>query len=156
QQAGFDIFAATVRTVGLIAGALVWARGSSTRVAEGACFGFLAGVTLVLVVALSVVGVGRAGASPTRVREHVAFVAPLLLGQLLLTLLSQADLTLLRRSAAEAATSGGLAPTAADPYVGAYRTTQLFSFLPYQLLMAVTFVLFPMLAGARQNPDRSE
>lgn len=156
QQAGFDIFSATVRTLGLVAGALLWARGSSTRGAEGACFGFLAGVTLVLVVAVSVVGVGRAGASGTRVREHIAFVAPLLLGQTLLNLLFQADLTLLRRFAAEAATNRGLAPTAADPYVGAYRTTQLFSFLPYQLLMAVTFVLFPMLAGARRAADRRQ
>jgi stage V sporulation protein B len=156
QQAGFDIFAATVRTVGLIAGALLWARGSSTRGAEGACFGFLGGTVLVLVAAVSVVGVGRAGASGTRVREHVAFVAPLLLGQTLLNLLFQADLTLLRRFAGEAAARAGLAPTAADPFVGAYRTTQLFSFLPYQLLMAVTFVLFPMLAGARRDADRAQ
>jgi stage V sporulation protein B len=157
QQAGFDVFAATVRTVGLIVGAIVWAHGAGepARGAEGACFGFLGGVTLVLVVALGVVGVGRAGVSGMSVREHVAFVAPLLLGQTLLNLLFQADLTLLRRFAAEAAASAGLAPTAADPYVGAYRTTQLFSFLPYQLLMAVTFVLFPMLAGARRDPDQS-
>ncbi|HTQ05625.1 MAG TPA: lipopolysaccharide biosynthesis protein, partial [Polyangiaceae bacterium] len=156
QQAGFDIFAATVRTVGLIAGALLWAHGSSTRGAEGACYGFLAGVTLVLVLALAVVGVGRSGTTGTRLRDHVAFVAPLLLGQTLLNLLFQADLTLLRRFAAEAASHAGLPATAADPYVGAYRTTQLFSFLPYQLLMAVTFVLFPMLAGTRRDADRSQ
>jgi stage V sporulation protein B len=158
HQAGFDVFAATVRTLGLVAGAVLFARatGSSTRGAEGACVGFLAGISLVLAVAFSIVGVGRAGESGTRVREHVAFVAPLLVGQTLLNLLFQADLTLLRRFAAEAATHVGLAPTAADPYVGAYRTTQLFSFLPYQLLMAVTFVLFPMLAGARNDPDRKQ
>jgi stage V sporulation protein B len=156
QQAGFDIFAATVRTLGLIFGAVLFARasGAAARGADGACLGFLAGVALVLAVAFAVVGVGRAGASGTHAREHVAFIAPLLLGQALLNLLFQADLTLLRRFAAEAATHAGLAPTAADPYVGAYRTTQLFSFLPYQLLMAVTFVLFPMLAGARNDPDR--
>jgi stage V sporulation protein B len=158
QQAGFDVFSATVRTLGLVAGAVVFAQasGSNARGAEGACFGFLAGVTLVLAVAFAVVGVGRAGESGTRAREHVAFVAPLLLGQTLLNLLFQADLTLLRRFAGEAALRAGLAPTAADPFVGAYRTTQLFSFLPYQLLMAVTFVLFPMLAGARQDPDRKQ
>jgi stage V sporulation protein B len=158
QQAGFDVFSATVRTVGLIAGAVLFARasGSSERGAEGACFGFLGGVVLVLAAAITVVGVGRRGESGTRWRDHLAFVAPLLVGQTLLNLLFQADLTLLRRFAAEAATHAGLAPTAADPYVGAYRTTQLFSFLPYQLLTAVTFVLFPMLAGARRNADRTQ
>jgi stage V sporulation protein B len=43
---------------------------------------------------------------------------------------------------------------AADPLVGAYRATQLFCFLPYQLLLAVTFILFPMLASAQRDGDR--
>jgi stage V sporulation protein B len=45
---------------------------------------------------------------------------------------------------------------AADPFVGAYRATQLFAFLPYQLLIAVTFVLFPMLASAGKSGDRDD
>jgi stage V sporulation protein B len=157
HQAGFDIFAATVRTAGLIGGAMILARAVDSPVAgaEGACLGFLVGVGLVLALAFWVVGVGRAGATTGTVREHVAFVAPLLVGQTLLNLLFQADLTLLRRFAAEAAAQAGLAPTAADAFVGAYRTTQLFSFLPYQLLMAVTFVLFPMLASAKRDRDRA-
>jgi stage V sporulation protein B len=47
-----------------------------------------------------------------------------------------------------------LPAAAADPLVGAYRATQLFSFLPYQLLIAVTFILFPMLATAARDGDR--
>ena len=46
-------------------------------------------------------------------------------------------------------------PAAADPIVGAYRATQLYSFLPYQLLISVTFVLFPMLATAHKDGDRA-
>ncbi len=42
----------------------------------------------------------------------------------------------------------------ADELVGVYRAFQLFSFLPYQLLMSVTFVLFPMLARASADDDR--
>src|SRR5689334_15769044 len=157
QQAGFDIFAATVRTAGMIGGAvlLVGTPGAPTAGAEGACLGFLIGAGLVLALAFWVVGIGRRGAATGSVREHVAFVTPLLVGQTLLNLLFQADLTLLRRFGAEAATHAGLAATAADAYVGAYRTTQLFSFLPYQLLMAVTFVLFPMLASASRDRDRA-
>jgi len=77
-----------------------------------------------------------------------------LLGQVLFNLLLQADLTLLRRFASQAALAQGLSPAAADPLVGAYRATQLFSFLPYQLLIAVTFILFPMLASAARDGDR--
>ncbi len=155
-QALFDIGAATVRTASIIAGAAFAARvGSSTTHAEGACYGALVGAGSVLAVALVVMGIGRSGAVSSKVSAHIAFVAPLLLAQALLNLLLQADLTLLRRFAGEAAISAGSAPTAADAYVGAYRATQLFSFLPYQLLIAVTFVLFPMLASARHDPDRT-
>ena len=89
------------------------------------------------------------------VREHVLFALPVLFGQVLFNLLLQADLTLLRRFASEAAIAQGLPATAADPLVGAYRATQLFSFLPYQLLIAVTFILFPMLASAAHDGDRA-
>jgi stage V sporulation protein B len=44
--------------------------------------------------------------------------------------------------------------TAADPLVGAYRAVQLFCFLPYQLLLGITFVLFPLLATAWRDGDR--
>jgi stage V sporulation protein B len=67
----------------------------------------------------------------------------------------QADLTLLRRFASAAAVAQGQPPTAADALVGAYRATQLFSFLPYQLLIAVTFILVPMLATAARDGDRA-
>jgi stage V sporulation protein B len=160
SQALFDVGAATVRTASLIAGAFVAARaarsaGGAAPAAEGPCYGALFGAVAVLAVALVVVGVGRSGKAPGRIADHVAYVAPLFLAQTLLSLLLQADLTLLRRFAGDAAIAAGASPTAADVYVGAYRATQLFSFLPYQLLVAITFVLFPMLAHARHDPDRT-
>jgi len=88
------------------------------------------------------------------VRAHLTFAVPVLVGQVLFNLLLQADLTLLRRFASQAALARGLPAAAADPLVGAYRATQLFSFLPYQLLIAVTFILFPMLASAARDGDR--
>jgi stage V sporulation protein B len=157
HQAGFDIVAGTLRTLGLIAGAYLAVRATGSRLAgvDGAMWGFVAGASVVLAAALWVVGVGRTSVFGPTVREHLTFIGPLLLGQALLNLLFQADLTMLRLFAAEAATASGLSPTAADAYVGAYRATQLFSFLPYQLLIAVTFVLFPMLARARHATDKS-
>jgi stage V sporulation protein B len=71
-----------------------------------------------------------------------------------LNLLFQADLTLLGRFASQAAERASEPLSRADALVGAYRATQLFSFLPYQILIAITFILFPMLASAAQVKDR--
>ncbi|HEV8548614.1 MAG TPA: lipopolysaccharide biosynthesis protein [Polyangiaceae bacterium] len=155
-QALFDIGAATVRTGSIVVGAVLAARsaGGLSPHADGPCFGALFGAVAVLLAAWFVVGTGRPGAPGAGLRAHAAFVAPLLVAQALLNLLLQADLTLLRRFAADAARAAGAAATAADGYVGAYRATQLFSFLPFQILVAVTFVLFPMLAHARHDRER--
>ena len=151
-QAGFDVLAATMRTLGLVGGAYYLAdRGLAV---EGAASGFVLGLTLVFVLALAVVGVGRPGAGGPSVKQHLAFVAPVLAGHVLLNLLLQADLNLLRRFAADSAVAAGLPMTAADPLVGAYRATQTFSFLPYQLLISVNFILFPMLASAVRDQNR--
>jgi stage V sporulation protein B len=122
---------------------------------EGAIGGFVLVAFGVFAVALAVVGLGRDGPGAPRARPHLTFVAPLFAGQILLNLLLQADLTLLRKFAGESALAAGLSPTAADTLVGAYRATQLYSFLPYQLLVSVTFILFPMLASAVKDGDRA-
>lgn len=152
-QATLDVIAGTLRTAGLIGGAFVFARYDLA--VEGATVGFVGGASLILTAALFLVGIGKRGPSSISVRAHVMFALPVLLGQVLFNLLLQADLTLLRRFASQAAIAQGLAAAAADPLVGAYRATQLFSFLPYQLLIAVTFILFPMLAAAARDGDRA-
>ncbi len=153
SQASLDVIAATLRTTGLIAGAYLFSRHGNFGV-EGATAGFACTAVLILGVALVLVGFGKRGPAALSVRAHLLFALPVLLGQILFNLLLQADLTLLRRFASEAAIARGLPATAADPLVGAYRATQLFSFLPYQLLIAVTFILFPMLASAARDGDR--
>jgi stage V sporulation protein B len=152
-QAGFDIAAATLRTVGLVACGWWFAKHMSRGV-EGAVGGFVVASCVMCLVALAVVGLGRAGRGGPSARAHLAFIAPLLLGQVLLNLLLQADQLLLRRFASESAIALGLSVVAADPLVGAYRATQLFAFLPYQLLVAVTFIIFPFLATAYRDRDR--
>jgi stage V sporulation protein B len=158
HQAGLDILAATLRTLGLIAGAFVVSRAHASAFAgvEGAAWGFVTAALSVLGVALAIVGVGRAGPGGPTVRAHLWFIAPLFLGQLVLNVLLQADSLLLRTFAGEVAAAQGLSPRVVDPYVGAYRAAQLFAFLPYQLLIAVTFVLFPMLASARKSGSRDD
>ncbi len=154
SQAALDIVAATLRSTGLIAGAWLFAKRGGGLGVEGAMGGFAIGAAVILTVALLLVGIGKRGPSAITVRAHLMYALPVLFGQVLFNLLLQADLTLLRRFASEAALAKGLPAAAADPLVGAYRATQLFSFLPYQLLIAVTFILFPMLATAARDGDR--
>jgi stage V sporulation protein B len=153
-QARFDMLATTLRTVGLVAGAALFARQGLSSV-DGASTGFVAGASIVFLLALAFVGVGRAGPAALTARQHVAFALPILLGQVLLNVLMQADALLLRRFAAESATVAGLPAAAADKLVGAYRALQLFTFLPYQILIAIMFILFPMLAKAARDGDRA-
>lgn len=153
RQAGLDATFATLRTIGLVGGGYWFAQRFGMGV-EGANAGFVAASALIFLVALRMVGIGREGSGGPSAREHILFIAPLLLGQVLLNLLLQADLQLVGYFASEAATAQGMAPTAADPLVGAYRASQLFCFLPYQLLIAVMFIIFPLLASAHRDGDR--
>ncbi|MDX2054426.1 MAG: oligosaccharide flippase family protein [Polyangiaceae bacterium] len=158
HQAGFDILSATLRTFGLIGGAiwlgkLVYTPDSGATI-EGAILGFVITSALVLLGAVYVVGLGSRQGSGFQRASHLRFVVPLLLGQMLFNLLLQSDLTLVRYFAARAATQAGLPASAADSLVGAYRAIQLFGFLPFQLLVALTFVIFPMLARADADADK--
>lgn len=152
-QASFDIVTSTLRTIALVVGGALAAR--SGRGVEGAITGFVGVSALVFVLAALLVGSGARGPGGPTVREQVTFVAPLFAAQILLNLLLQADLTLLRRFAGDAARAVDLPSAAADPFVGAYRATQLYAFLPYQLLVSITFILFPLLAEAERARDRA-
>ncbi len=163
-QAGLDVLAATLRTIGLIGGAYWFAHRAAAATkagveatlggVEGAALGFIGGAVIVLLVSVVLVRAGKPGGLVPSYRRQLAYIVPLLLGQVLLNLLFQADALLLRRFAADAAAGAGMDVTAADSLVGAYRAAQLFCFLPYQLLMSVTFVLFPMLAHAQAQSDK--
>ncbi len=153
HQAALDILAATLRTAALVVGGW-WALRAHGLGVEGASGGFTLATALVFLVALTLVGTGKAGPSTRGAVKYFGLLVPLVASQVLLNLLLQADLALLRKFAGEAALGAGLGAHAADPLVGAYRATQLFSFLPYQLLIAITFILFPMLATAHRDGDR--
>ena len=153
RQAALDMTAATLRTIGLIGLGWLFMKMAGRGV-EGSTAGFVLSSALVFLVAIGMVGLGKGGSGGVSVKEHLVFIAPVFGGQILLNLLLQADLTLLGAFAAEAASAAGKPLTAADPLVGAYRATQLFCFLPYQMLISVTFILFPMLAKAEHEGDR--
>ncbi len=152
-QAALDVGYATLRTVTMLGGAYLFAARQAAPL--GAVSGFaLAAVSIVPIAAL-VVGVGRRGPGGPSLSDYLKLLWPLALGQLFLNMLMQSDITLLRYFASERAASDGLAGTAAalaaDRTVGIYRACQLFAFLPYQLLLSVTFILFPLLAKAHAD-----
>lgn len=159
HQAGLDSTAAVLRTIGLIAGA--WycvhvAKGTSP--VAGAVTGFVVSAVLILLLALVLL---RRGAPQTHettsssAADHLGFIGPVLVGQAVLNLLLQADVNVLRFFSSRAASSAGRALTDADPLVGAYSATQLFGFLPYQLMVGLGFILFPMLSKATKDGDRA-
>jgi len=152
DQAGLDISYGIMRTLGMAIGAFVLLRlgGSGTF---GATIGFVSAAFLIVPIALTRSGIGKLGSSGPTLREYFAFFGPLALGQVSLNLLIQTDFFLLSRFVGDASTRLGLGSTAADELTGTYRGVQLFSFLPYQLLMSVSFVLFPMLARARSEKN---
>lgn len=154
-QAGLDMFFATLRTLALIAGAWWFARQRGRGI-DGAVWGFVLASCVVTLLALLVAGVGKAGQSPLTLGQHVAFILPLFAGQILLNALLQLDITLLGKFAADAAERVGAAAADADAIVASYRATQLFSFLPYQLLLSITFILFPLLAKAHREGNRQD
>ena len=152
-QAALDGLFATLRTIGLLLGAwLMVGRGLGT---EGALSGFVGAAAIIFFVALPLVGTGRRGTSKEGgFKRHLRFIAPLFGGQFALNLLFQCDFQMLGRFATDAGERAGIAAQQAHELAGAYRAAQLFCFLPDQLLLSVTFVLFPLLATARRDQDR--
>lgn len=164
KQASVDVLFGTLRTIGLVVGGYLLVKHGFRIGALGSVMGFATAALIIVPVAARLVGLGRAsteaGAAPegkAALRGYLIFLGNLVVVQLLLNALMQADITLLGRFSTDSALASGLtgepAAAAADKVVAIYRACQLFSFLPYQLLFAITFILFPLLAKAHGEGD---
>jgi stage V sporulation protein B len=156
RQAALDTTYATLRTIAMLGGGyLLLKRGGDAPF--GAVMGFALAALVIVPIASLVSGWGKAGPGAPPLGPYLRFLAPLALGQLFLNALMQSDITLLGLFASQAADAAGLAgkaaSDAADRSVAIYRACQVFAFLPYQLLISVTFVLFPLLAKAHGEGD---
>ncbi len=149
-QAKLDATFTTLRTIGIVGGAAIGLG------AIGAMAGFAAAATAIMAWALWVVGTGQRG-TPLPLRRWLAFVVPIWTYQLCLNGLMQLDLQILKRTAAELALQSGMdamaASSTASAYVGVYRGAQTFAFVPYQLSLALAFVVFPLIARATSTGD---
>jgi stage V sporulation protein B len=119
--------------------------------AIGAVAGFAAASAGVLSISLIWIGFGRRGA-PIPLRRWLGFMAPIYAYQVCLNGILMIDIQVLKRTATElafaSALTGQAAVDLANQYVGYYRAAQTFAFVPYQLVISMTFVVFPMISKA--------
>lgn len=151
RQAALDLAFSTLRTGGILAPA---AFGLG---ALGSVSGFAAAAVVILGIALVLVGAGRAGVGAPSLRRYAGLALPLLVYQALINVMMQIDLSVLRRYAALAALDAGQSAEAAAEIgarlAGYFRAAQSFAFIPYQLIIPVTFVVFPLVSRATASAD---
>jgi stage V sporulation protein B len=166
KQATLDVVFATMRTLGLLGVGLVFVHVGLSG-ALGSTLGFAGAAALIAVFASVIVrktprsnvAAPAQGSPILGGSRYLLVVLPLALAQLFTNALMQLDIMLLGRFLSDGALVVGLAGAAAekatDEWVAAYRACQLFAFLPYQLLLSLTQVLFPMLARARAEESEA-
>jgi stage V sporulation protein B len=162
RQALLDVTFATLRTIGMIG--VGWSfvhRGASGVL--GITIGWVGAAVIIVPLALRWTGVGKAVAAGPRPAgvptswEYLRVLGPIAGAQLATNALLQIDIGLLGRFLGTAADATGLGEAAsreaALKSLAIYKECQTFAFLPYQLLFAITLILFPMVARARAEGD---
>ncbi|MEZ4299434.1 MAG: lipopolysaccharide biosynthesis protein [Polyangiaceae bacterium] len=153
DQGGLDIAYGAMRTLGIALGVVLFLRAGQSGTL-GFCVGFVAAAALIVPASIWRAGLGKPGGSEPSVGHYLTFLGPVVVAQGCLNLLLRTDFFLLRYFAGETAHAAGAPQGAADALLGVYQGVQLYAFLPYQLLMSITFILFPMLARAHADEDR--
>ncbi len=154
DQAGLDIGYGALRLCAMVGGAVFFLHSGKSGVL-GAVVGFIAAAAIIVPVALVRAGTGERGPTSFRLAPYLRYLVPLAVSQYFLNQLMQTDLLFLSRFVGEAAGVTDAGIKAANSLRGVYRGVQLFAFLPFQLLMSVTFILFPLLARASAEGDRA-
>ncbi len=152
-QAGFDVLFSSLKTIFLLGGAYAFGRfgHAPTSAVTGAFLGFVAAAVVILIVAARVMG--RVKSAPDvkfPMRRLAMFTTGVVIYAALVNLALNYDLFLLRRFAGAAAESAR-----ADAIVGNYEALRTLALLPYQALIVVTFVVFPLVSRVTFEQDRS-
>jgi len=154
KQARLDLAFSTLRTTGILGGA---ALGLG---AIGAVAGFATAATTIVTISLIWIGLGKPGAPGEKIkrRRWLGFMAPIWTYQICLNGILLIDLQVLKRTATEIALTGAdtaqAAVDLANQYVAYYRAAQTFAFVPYQLIISMTFIVFPMISRATSIGNR--
>jgi len=150
KQAALDTGYSTLRA-SLVVGAAVLFHSALAAIG-----GFVCASLIILGIAFVVVSPGEAGvAFPAR--RLWTFFAGVAVYLLIINLLMFVDGLLLKRLVAESAMARGLdthaAATVANEQEGFYGAVQNVARIPYQLILAVTFVIFPLVSKATFEKD---
>ncbi len=147
-QASFDVGFSITKTVLLLGGAVLG--GKMGHSAAGAFAGFISAALIILLVAGRKMWspVGGTSFAPWRL---VAFMSGTVAYTLLINLALSYDSLLLRRFAGAALAGWGVR---ADMLLGAYEAVRSLALLPYQALLVVTFVIFPLVSRSTFAEDR--
>lgn len=147
-QASLDATFSTLRTAGIVGGAVLFA---SAYAALGGWAVSVASITAVAFLLLRRDLFARGG-EPLEHRRWLGFMAPLWLTQVFLNGMLLLDVQVLKKSLGELGLANGLpaaeAAEAASAQVGYYGAAQTFALVPYQLLLSLTFIVFPMISRA--------
>ena len=145
-QASFDVGFSTVKTLLLLGLALVWH-------VTGAFVGFALAAAVILVVAARTMGVprrqARADEPPFSALRLLGFMGAMVAYTFLLNIALNYDQPLLRRLAGEVTEAHG-----AGILVGHYDGLRTLALLPYQALLVITFVVFPLVSRSTFTDDR--
>lgn len=143
RQAGLDAFYSTAKVALIVAFAAV-----AGFTITGAIAGFAAAAFAVLVVAALVVGVkGSASESPVGFGGLVRFQSALIVFLLVNNLLMKTDLLLVKATIAPGD------PAGASAAAGAYGAALDFAYIVFQIILSITFVVFPLVSEAAFQAD---
>jgi stage V sporulation protein B len=150
RQALLDMTFSTMRSFGIL-GSAVLGFG-----ALGSVSGFTAAAFAILLIALFTVGLGQRG-EKLPLRTWFQFMLPVVLFQLTLNGMLLLDVWVLQPTASELGMAHGLsmnvAAKQATDLVGLYKAGQNFALVPYQLILSVTFIVFPLVSRATAEGD---
>jgi stage V sporulation protein B len=136
-----------MKTILLLGGAVLLARMGFSAV-SGAFLGFISAAVLVLLIAMAKVGL-PSGAERFPASKLMAYMAGVVGYTLLINLALNSDHLLLRRFAGEATEQ-----VRADALAAAYDAVRTLALLPYQALLVLTFVVFPLISRSTFVEDR--
>lgn len=144
KQAGLDMTFASLRALFVVGAAAL------TGSALAAVGGFVSAALLILLLSIIWVGGGPAPTEKMPVGPLLRFFLGVAAYLLIVNLLMFIDGLLLKRLVAEAAArSGAIDPSAAaNLQEGLYGAVQAIARIPYQLILAVTFIIFPLVSKA--------
>jgi stage V sporulation protein B len=113
----------------------------------GAISGFAAAAFVVLLASAMVVGLGgRAGESPVGFRHLLQFQSALIAFLLVNNLLMRADLFLVKKLISPD-------PGVANAAAGVYGAVLNFAYISFQIILSITFVIFPLVSEATFRAD---